>query len=102
MLSHTIKDVPVASDFLDLVSSTVKHIRWSKIRHDLYVDVQVETPNMKVLELPKVCVHKWEYNHKAISILLQRLGCVRHVLQNSSRQSNTIEERAVVSGLLTL
>ncbi|CAL1672726.1 unnamed protein product [Lasius platythorax] len=102
VLSHTIKDVPVASNFLDLVSSTVKHIRSSKIRHDLYVDVQVETTNMKVLELPKVCVHKWEYNHKAISILLQRLGCVLHVLQNSSRQSNTIEERAVASGLLTL
>lgn len=102
VLSHTIKDVPVASDFLDLVSSTVKHIRSSKIRHDLYVDIQKENPDMKVLELPRVCVHKWEYNHTAISILLQRLGCVLHVLQHSSRQSNTIEERAVASGLLKL
>ena len=55
---------------------------------------------MSVLELPKVCQHKWEYNHKALKSISQRYEILMDTLEDLSNHGRSGEEKALANGFL--
>lgn len=98
VITHTVGCLPGAGEFFDCVSSLINFIRGSTLRHDIFVELQ-KSKELKVQELPKVCHHKWEYNHKALKPMTDRFDVLLETLENLSDHGRSGDEKALAGGI---
>lgn len=98
VITHTAGCLPEVAEFFNFISALINFIRSSTLRHDIFIDIQRDK-KLPVVELPKVCQHKWEYNHKALRAIFQRYGILTETLEDLSVHGRSGDEKALAFGL---
>lgn len=100
VLASSIKDLPEFEQFFDLVANTINFIRVSSVRHAIFMRNQQELcEDVRCIQLPSVCRHKWEYNGKAVNLLLKCYEVVVNTLDELA-ETRSFEDRLMATGLL--
>jgi hypothetical protein len=100
VLSVAAIQVQCANDFFDLIRKCIAFVNVSIKRKAIFSDLQKIDPEQpKVLCLPDLCEHKWNFRERAISVVHQRYNHLLETLDHIAENGKP-DERAEAEGLL--
>jgi len=77
VLSVSATEVELAKEFFDMVRKIISYISLSAKRKAVFSDMQLNDPDkLRVIRLPDLCEHKWNFRERAVSVIRSRYSHV--------------------------